>query len=55
MVEEEKTELFSKLITRIRELAASSLSKKQYERLMKDPEILKVDGIPETQNFRIFY
>lgn len=55
VVEEERAHLFNKLIMRIRELAASSLSKKQYERLMKDPNVLKIGGIPETQNFKIFY
>lgn len=55
MVEEEKSALFEKLIVRIRELAASSLSKKQYKRLMNDPNVEKVNGIPSTQNFQIFY
>ena len=54
-IEEEYCNLFDQLVTRIRELAASSLSKRQHTKLMKDPEVIKVDGIPETQNFQIFY
>lgn len=54
-LEEEKNTLFLQLIDRIRELSAISLSKKQYQKLIDDPEVTKVNGVPETQNFKIFY
>jgi hypothetical protein len=54
-IEEEKEELHIKLVDRIRELAATSLTKKQLEKLVNDPLVPKVHGIPETQNFLIFY
>ena len=54
-IEIEKAELFDQLIKRIRALAASCLSSKQHQRLLDDPSVKKVDGIPETQNFQIFY
>lgn len=54
-IQEEKDELFTQLIDRIRELSVKSLSKKQYSKLVNDPSIVKINGIPETQNFKIFY
>lgn len=54
-VEIEKADLLEKLIDRIRELAASCLSQKQFQKLINDPAVKKVHGIPETQNFQIFY
>lgn len=54
-IEIEKAELFEQLINRIRELAASCLSHKQFQKLINDPSVKKVAGIPETQNFQIFY
>jgi hypothetical protein len=54
-IESERSELFDQLVSRIRELAASCLSQKQFQKLLQDPSVKKVEGVPETQNFQIFY
>ena len=55
LIQFEKNSLFEKLLHRVRELAASNLSSKQLEKLLKDPTTVVVNGVPETQNFQIFY
>ena len=55
MIEIEKSILIEKLISRIRELALESLTTKQHQKLLDSPDVVKTDGVPETQNFQIFY
>jgi len=55
-VEEQRAILFEDLICRVRALAASCLPKKQLEKLLSDPTVLKdKNGVPDTLNFQIFY
>ena len=54
-IEFERSALYDQLLSRIRTLAASCLSQKQLDKLMLDPTVKKIDGVPVTQNFQIFY
>lgn len=55
-IEETIFKLTEQLISRIRRLAAHAVTKKQYKRLMADPNVIKdQDGVPETTLFQIFY
>jgi len=51
----EYSKLFDQLIDRIRLITADAISNSQYSKLIQDSKIKKIDGIPETQAFQIFY